>query len=643
MPYHVGTSAECPKSKPHAVIKTSDGKLMGCHSSEADAQRQIAAIHASEGAAVTTEVEAFHLPGKHNQKSHGNNTGPKYDRSKPKMAGETLTLAVSSPSVSGDSYGGDTSFSAGTPWEGVLAMEDVETGDGRMFSPGSITWADLPIPLRWNMEDSHGGQPTTKAVLVGRIDKIWRDPENPMKIMGAGVFDDTGANGAEALRLVQGKFLKGVSVDPDDIKDADVELVFPESSDGGDEMDEMMAMFAPPELTIFHAGRLRGATLVDIPAFVEAGIWLVDPATVPQAVTASHFGSISDGPWNGPVNESHLSGQITLQLARRVYAHVEKDAESKTSARFLHHEVSEDGTIGPANLNACTIGIRAINTGRANGISRIEQRLAYEHMAEHMRETGHSPAPFKLDDVLTAAGVGMIEGPPAEWFCATEPDELTALHVSDEVTASGWRRIYGHGAEWGTCHMSFGDGCTKPPREPHGEHVYYRLGEVVTASGERIATGNITLGTGHASTRGLTAQQATEHYDNTGTIVAQVASVEGRHGIWLCGAIPPWVTDERVGQLQASGKVSGDWRRIGGALRLVAMLAVNVPGFPVPRMKTFVSLGRQQSMIAAGIVDIVAQTRATQRASMLNHIARSIGRTPETRMAAIRDRVKGIK
>lgn len=607
MPYHVGTSAECPKSKPHAVVKTSDGKVMGCHSSEADAQRQIAAIHASEGASVTTPIP----------------------------------LAVSSPSVSGgDGYDTNTSFQAGTPWEGILALEDVETGDGRMFSPGAITWEQLPIPLRWNMEDSHGGQPTTKAVTVGRIDKVWRNPENPMQIMGAGVFDDSGANGAEALRMVKTGFLSGISIDPDSIKDADVELVFP---DGGGDMspeDELMQMFASPELTIFHAGRLRGATLVDIPAFAEAKIWLVDPATVP-AMTAGHFGDISDGPWNGPIMESRLSGQMTLQIARRAYAHVEKGEAAKTSARFLHHEIDDDGNVGIASLTACSVGIRAINTGRASGISEVEQRMAYEHMAEHLLSAGLTPAPFKLNDVIVAAGVGPIEGPPAEWFHMEEPEELTPLTVTDEVTASGWRRIYGHGAAWGTCHMSFGDVCTKPPREPHGEHVYYRLGEVTTASGERIATGAITLGTGHASTRGITAHQATEHYDNTGTIVAQVASTEGQHGIWLCGAIPPWVTPDRVSQLQASGKVSGDWRRIGGALRLVAMLAVNVPGFPVPRMKTFVSLGRQQSMIAAGVVTEVQKPINVDAA--IQRIAKTIGLDADSRIAAYRARVNGGK
>jgi hypothetical protein len=329
-----------------------------------------------------------------------------------------------------------------------------------------------------------------------------------------------------------------------------------------------------------------------------------------------------------------------MTAARKAYAHVEK-SDDQIVARFLHHEVDEDGSVGLASLAACSIGIRAINTGRAASLTPVQQRMAYEHMAEHLTSAGLTPSPFKLKDVIVAAGMSSIEGPPSTWFHMEEPDELTPLTVTDEVTASGWRRIYGHGAAWGTCHISFGDGCTKPPRELHGEHVYFRLGEVTTATGERIPTGSITLGTGHAPTRGISAQQATEHYDHTGTIVAQVASSEGEHGIWLAGAIPPWVEPERVQQLQASGKVSGDWRRIGGAMRLVAMLAVNVPGFPVPRMKTFVSLGRQQSMVAAGVVEIEAIERSAQREALMLHVARSVGRTPAQRMSAIRDRVRG--
>ncbi len=48
MPYHIGSSAKCPSSKPYAVIKDSDGTVMGCHATKADAQAQLAALYANE-------------------------------------------------------------------------------------------------------------------------------------------------------------------------------------------------------------------------------------------------------------------------------------------------------------------------------------------------------------------------------------------------------------------------------------------------------------------------------------------------------------------------------------------------------------------------------------------------------------------
>lgn len=52
----------------------------------------------------------------------------------------------------------------------------------------------------------------------------------------------------------------------------------------------------------------------------------------------------------------------------------------------------------------------------------------------------------------------------------------------------------------------------------------------------------------------------------------------------------------------AAGGISGDWRSIGGHLELVAALAVNVPGFPVPRPALAASAGRQTALVAAGVV-----------------------------------------
>lgn len=554
---------------------------------------------------------------------------------------DRVELAVSGPAVTGDGGGyADMAAMSGTPWEGILAIEGSPTGDGRQFAENAITWAEPPLPLRHNIEDSHGGMPTTKTVLVGRIDEIYRDAVNPLQIMGRGVFDDQGTHGAEALRLVQGKFLKGVSVDPDDISDADVELVFPETESEGEEIDAMAELFMAPELTVFHSGRLRAATLVDIPAFVEAQIWLSDGAPVEQAVTAgnAHFEHLSDRTWSGPAQEARLSGRMTVKAARTAFAHVATatgETVAKTSTRFLHHEINEDGSIGHANLTACAASMRTINAGRAEAIGESERRAAYDHLSQHLRTAGLVPPRYESKETITASTYAGLERPPTEWFQDPKFTEVTPLTVTDDG------RVYGHGAAWGTCHTAFGDACVTPPSE--GEHSYFRLGEVVTADGSRVAVGTLTLGTGHAPTRNFTASQAAEHYDNTGTAVAVVASGEDDHGIWVAGAVRPGTPPGRVAELQAA-PLSGDWRRIGGKLRLVAFLAVNHPGFPIPRTSTSLVRKVQQSLVAAGIVtqDMRHVRRDDAGAKLaLARIAKSIGRDPQSRIAALRARVRG--
>lgn len=48
MPWRVEQSSSCPVAEPWAVIKEPDGSVAGCHASEADANRQMAALYAAE-------------------------------------------------------------------------------------------------------------------------------------------------------------------------------------------------------------------------------------------------------------------------------------------------------------------------------------------------------------------------------------------------------------------------------------------------------------------------------------------------------------------------------------------------------------------------------------------------------------------
>jgi len=146
---------------------------------------------------------------------------------------------------------------ADEPWEGVLGVEGVESGDSRLFGMGSLDWAELPMPLQYQPTNigGHNG-----SVTVGEITHIARyanEIHGWGNIFGASLAGEHG----EGIRNTMN--VGGVSVDVDKVKDADVELVFADAEDGGNP-------FAKPETTIFHRGRVRGATLVPFPAFVEA-------------------------------------------------------------------------------------------------------------------------------------------------------------------------------------------------------------------------------------------------------------------------------------------------------------------------------------------------------------------------------------
>jgi hypothetical protein len=218
-----------------------------------------------------------------------------------------------------------------------------------------------------------------------------------------------------------------------------------------------------------------------------------------------------------------------------------------------------------------------------------------------------------LEPELTAAAAGIAPArPPAEWFSDPALEELTPLTVTDDG------RVYGHAWGWDTCHLSF-EGCVVAPHSK-ASYAYYRLGEVECSEGERVAVGKVTIDTGHAGQR-LSRAQAISHYDDTGTVAAYVAFGEDEHGGWFAGAIRPELTEDKVRLLRGS-TLSGDWRGVDGNLELIALLAVNVPGFPVPRTRALVASGDDGerellALTAAGVV----RREATPEADELRAIA----------------------
>lgn len=491
MPWHkVHNHSECPASRPWAVVKDADGEVEGCHETESDADDQLAALYAAEPDQELDDlatdlaraaVNATNTFAKPNQGTPADRRLKRNKRKGPRTDYEVA--AEDLPEMVGPFQG----------WHGPLTLEGQETGDGREFAPESLEWSNPPLPLSWQQESE---PQHNRSVVVGRIDRLER---RGAEILGWGVIDLGSEHGQEVARQMANDMAGGVSVDVDSVKDADVEFIYPDDPEGetvtNGEDDILMLFGPPPEKVVFHRGRIRGATLVALPAFVEAKL------------------------------------------------------------RLLTDEETADML---ASLEAM-----------ANG------------------ETTEMPEPAPA---LAAAGGPLY--PPTRWFGDPQHEGPTPWTVDKDG------RVWGHLALWSSCHTTFADRCVTPPRER--DFPYFMRREIETDGGELVGVGQITMGTGHASL-GLGSRPAAAHYDNTGLAMVDCSVGIDKWGIWVAGALRPSVEGAKLRELRAAS-LSGDWRRIGGKLRLVAILAVNVPGFPVPRTRARFAAEQPTSLVAAGVV-----------------------------------------
>ena len=225
--------------------------------------------------------------------------------------------------------------------------------------------------------------------------------------------------------------------------------------------------------------------------------------------------------------------------------------------------------------------------------------------------------------------------PPAPWFRNPQLKAATATTLTDEG------QMFGHLAAWDSCHIGFADRCVTPPRSA-SNYAYFRTGEILLDDGSRTTVGQITLNTGHAPMN-ANAAKAVAHYDHTGWAVADVAVGEDRYGIWFAGALRPGLSAEAVRALMAC-ELSGDWRRIGGGMELVAALGVNVPGFMRPRVQARHDNGMLASLVAClPVVESrpVADLPPDIARYAVEKIAASVGRSTRQRIAEQVARVKG--
>jgi len=501
---------------------------------------------------------------------------------------------------------------AEVPWYGVLAPEGVPSGDGRMFSAGALTNRPLPLPLKFMWEDDEGHK---GSYPVGRIDRIFRDGG---LVKAEGVFD-TSPPAYEAIRLLANKIMRGVSVDLDAAE---------------------VAVGSEGDAVEFSTGRISSATICSIPAFAEAfvaiGTW-----------------ADADGDKGEPIAEEPVkSGAPVVEPDTEASSGVEsfdvvppktmdgpgwitdpKPTHKITSYWVDGRGAAKIGWGAPGDFNRCraNLGKYVQNPEWLSGLcANLHYRALGAWPGQASGETVEMHQEIGPAASLVASAV--ITKLPADAFRNPELEQLTPLTVTEDG------RVFGHIAGWETCHIGYEVCTTAPPSMT--DYAYFLTGQVFTDAGP-VAVGQITMGTGHADgTYGL--RVAAAHYDNTGAVAADVTCGEDEHGIWFAGMLREGLTANDVRELAAAG-LSGDWRtvRVAGeeSYEMVAALAVNVGGFPIPRARFAVEGGRQLSLVAAGVVPVAERKISESEIAVLveAHLAK---RDRQQKVAALKSEVR---
>lgn len=442
-------------------------------------------------------------------------------------------------------------------WKGVLAIENEQTGDGRIIADGAITWAPLPLPLK---ADHYADDVIGNIATIERVDN---------KIVATGLLDDDTEIGAERVRMLEAGTAPlgnrwGLSIEPDDVS---VELL----DTAPEQADDVPVAADPPS---------EGADVVVASASTTnatRGVW----ARIRRALMAAAGEPLPD---DAVVIDEYVSNKFVERVtAMRLRAVATVTTEALVGC-YLELDGAADTVEDPAPADAPPADVV---------VASAPIKPPHRWFTEPEPEAGDERLVPQFD-IDTGEYIG----------------DAVPLHIGDDG------QVYGHVAPANRCHIGFDGVCITPPSSPSA-YSHFHIGYTVCDSGENQPTGPLSAGCDHAAILGLDERAARDWYANMGLAWANVRVTPGVYGPWMTGALRPGVTDELVVALRGGG-VSGDWRGAGNGLELIGILAVSVPGFTVQRSLAAsagsVTIARAQSAVQMHNGQLRVITAPVQRA-----------------------------
>ena len=122
---------------------------------------------------------------------------------------------------------------------------------------------------------------------------------------------------------------------------------------------------------------------------------------------SSHSSELSEESFSSPAAKAtRIVSPNSEEYFAKIFAwrDVNANTEVKSSYKFRHHFVDEDGTPGAASRIACSGGISVLNGGGAGTtIPEADRKSVYKHLAAHLRDAGREVIELLSQDAYEAA------------------------------------------------------------------------------------------------------------------------------------------------------------------------------------------------------------------------------------------------
>jgi 2'-5' RNA ligase len=365
--------------------------------------------------------------------------------------------------------------------------------------------------------------------------------------------------------------------------------------------------------------RVRGATLVSIPAYADARIVLDDPtlfaAVSPDQVTAAAAASNYDRVVRHvrksliPVTAADAATFLRLPISD-VRRYLARAAKKGTIVRIAHGRY-----VAPTETTATAVAAAATDGDELTAALEVAGDELSQVEPDDVREEMEASAWSAVRDLPPM---------PAAWFAAPTDEELPPGGPGVNYRDG---RIFGWVAQAGEPHAGFAKKVTIDGLGKIDTSHFLRQ-RFTLDDGSTVKVGAFTMNVGHHRD-GAECETSACQFDDSRTVAGIVTVGMSDRGMWFSGAAAPWISEWDRSVFLATQPSYHMKKGPSGNWQLRAVLSVPVPGHSSPLLASAVVDRSNLALTAAAtMVDVEEAVAAAQAADELTQHDQASGHYP---------------